>query len=214
MPTTTRSSDRTRLGQLIVAEGPPGAGKTTALDMLAVHGRTVIGEYTTAHGATIPIADHPAVDADDAHQRNWLIKHTHAQQARRRGPVYLDRDWVSALAYAYSLDDDGRLFTQRTHWAHTHLDQRTIAVASTYVIFHVDPTASLHRRQHRLTPDHPWSTRPGLQRLVLFYDDPVAAVADTHPRLANRMRAATWRHLHGHTLQQAAHVLNHESHQR
>lgn len=80
---TRHSFEPTHPGRLITVEGPPGAGKTTALQLLARRGHSVIGEYTTSSGTTIPIAGHPGVNDDDAHQRNWLIKNEQAIRVRR-----------------------------------------------------------------------------------------------------------------------------------
>ncbi|MGH7383354.1 MAG: hypothetical protein ACREKR_14210, partial [Candidatus Methylomirabilales bacterium] len=52
---------------------------------------------------------HPTVDDDAGHQHNWLRKHHQVQIARRNGPVFCDRDWLSALAYAYTISDDRKL---------------------------------------------------------------------------------------------------------
>jgi len=83
---TTSSSERPgpAEGQIIVVEGMPGAGKTTAVTFLAAQGHTTVGEYATADGLTIPFHAHPA-GSDDGHQTNWLTKH-HLTLAARRGP--------------------------------------------------------------------------------------------------------------------------------
>jgi hypothetical protein len=56
-PAETPCSDHLpQLGRLLVLEGMPGAGKTTAVTRLGAEGWQVIGEYTTASGATIPVS--------------------------------------------------------------------------------------------------------------------------------------------------------------
>lgn len=207
----TFSSDPA-LGKLIVAEGPPGSGKSSTLDLLAARGRAVIGEYATDDGATVAVSDHPAVDDDAAHQHNWLVKHVHATTARRAGPVWMDRDWTSALAYAYSLADH-LLLARRAAWAYAALAAGRLALADTYIVFHVAPDLGMHRRTARLTSGHPWSEQCGLQRLETFYTDPVSAVADAHRGLGNLMAGAVWRHLHGHTLPDAVVALEREASQ-
>ncbi|MGH3771110.1 MAG: AAA family ATPase [Pseudonocardiaceae bacterium] len=187
-------SDTTGRYPVLVLEGMPGAGKTTAATALAAENRTVIGEYTTPTGEIIPIEAHPAVDDDAGHQRNWLRKNHHIQTARRHGPVFCDRDWLSALAYAYS-SHDGELLTNRACWASNHLDRGNLTLAGIYVVFSLDPTISLHRRADRLTPGHPWSSLPGLVRLAAFYADPTKALVPVHPDLATRLRTATWHSL-------------------
>ncbi|MGH3830108.1 MAG: AAA family ATPase [Pseudonocardiaceae bacterium] len=183
---------------MLVLEGMPGAGKTTAATALATESRAVIGEYTTRTGAVVPVEAHPDVDDDAGHQRNWLRKHHQIQAARRHGPVFCDRDWLSALAYAYS-SHDGELLTNRAHWVSHHLDRGNLTLAGTYVMFSLDPTISLHRRAGRLTPGHPWSSLPSLIHLAAFYADPVDALAPVHPDLATRLRAVTWHTLRGYS---------------
>ncbi|MGH3719561.1 MAG: hypothetical protein ACRDRI_12135 [Pseudonocardiaceae bacterium] len=192
-------SDTTGRYPVLVLEGMPGADKTTAATVLAAENRTVIGEYTTPTGDIIPIEAHPTVDDDAGHQRNWLRKNHHIQVARRHGPVFCDRDWLSALAYAYSVTDGGHLLASRTRWASDGLDCGKLTLASTYVVFSLDPTISLHRRADRLTPGHPWSSLPGLVRLAAFYADPTEALAPVHPDLATRLRTATWHPLRGYS---------------
>jgi len=164
---------------VLVLEGMPGAGKTSAATALAARNWTVIGEYTTVTGGVVPIREHPAVNDDAGHQRNWLRKHRQVHTARRNGPVFCDRDWLSALAYAYSVadTDHGELLHSRARWASDCLDHGDLTLASTYIVFQLDPDISLHRRANRLTPRHPWSSLPGLIRLAAFYADPADAVS-------------------------------------
>ncbi|MGH3565015.1 MAG: AAA family ATPase [Pseudonocardia sp.] len=196
----------TDLYPVLVLEGMPGAGKTTAATTLAAENRAVIGEYTTLTGDVIPIEGHPAVDDDAEHQRNWLHKHHQVQAARCHGPVFCDRDWLSALAYAYSVTDD-ELLTDRADWVSDCLDRRVLTLASTYVVFQLDPSVSLRRRADRLTPGHPWSSRPGLIRLATFYTDSAEALAPVHPNLAARLRTATWHSLRDCTLDRTVRFL-------
>jgi len=202
MPTvrTPSSDSHIGLGPLLVLEGMPGTGKTTAVTRLASQGRQVIGEYTTTVGVTIPVGDHPPVADDSAHQANWLTKHRHVLAARRTGPVFCDRDWISALAYAASLPDGNRLLLARAGWAVRHLHRGDLAVADAYLVLHVDAATSLTRRGDRLTPGHPWSTPAGLARAAAFYTDPAAALAPVNPDLASALRSAAWRHLTGASL--------------
>ena len=191
-----------RLVSLLVVEGTPGAGKTTLITALATRGLRTVGEYVTPTGATLAWADHPGVDEDQAHQQNWTAKHDLAHDPGSGRVVACDRDWVSALAYAASLDDTP-LLGARARWADAALTQGQLCVAENYLVLHLDPDTSLTRRSGRLTPGHPWSTRPGLRRLEQFYADPAAAVARAHPRLGERLAGARWLHLHAPNPQQA-----------
>ncbi|PSK67589.1 Thymidylate kinase [Micromonospora sp. MH33] len=185
------SSPRPRAGRFVVLEGMPGSGKTTTADTLAAAGHTVVGEYTTPGGATIPVRRHPHVDDDNAHQANWLIKHQQVTAARMNGSVLSDRDWLSALAYAASLGDRA-LLAARASWAHGHLTAGHLTVPDAYLIVACAPETSIARRVDRLTPGHPWSTRAGLAKLAVFYRDPAAAIGRVHPALAAELRAASW----------------------
>ena len=194
---TTSSSERGEPapGRVIVVEGMPGAGKTTAVTFLATQGHTTVGEYATTAGVTIPVHAHPDGTDDDAHQANWLTKHHLTLAARQRGPVIVDRDWISALAYAVSLDDGGQLLRQRAHWASGRLRRSALGVADVYVVLQIDPLTSLARRPGRLAAGHPWSARAGLERLADFYADPVQALQAVSPAVAAHLSRATWHYL-------------------
>jgi hypothetical protein len=179
----------------------PGAGKTTLAHTLAGAGAAVLGEYTTAGGEELAVAAHPAVSDDTAHQANWLHKAALASHALRRGlvPVYADRDWLSSLAYAFTLDEPGGqdLFTRRAEWALISLIRGALLLPAHYLVFHVDAATSLRRRTERLQPDHPWSNPALLRRLESFYNDPVHALADTCPGLGDLLSLAAWHHIDG-----------------
>jgi len=188
--------------RLIVLEGMPGAGKTTAALALTERGLPVLGEYTDDTQMTIAISQHPPVTDDDAHQGNWVRK---AAQATARpaggGSVYTDRDWLSSLSYAYSIApaDGGALLAQRTIWAARHLGDGSLLLPGTYVIFSLDPATSLHRRTGRLRPGHPWTNPTTLQRLAGFYTNPSQALHPVHPGIAEALHQPTWVRLCGHS---------------
>src|SRR4051794_36612360 len=104
-------------GHLIVLEGMPGAGKTTTAHALGDVGLYVLGEYTSTTAATIPLCEHPPVEDNGAHQNNWLRKAAQEARALTTGHplVFADRDWLSSLAFAYSIahTDDGTLLNER-----------------------------------------------------------------------------------------------------
>lgn len=213
MPSSTRSSEAASLlrthdcragssehrATVLALEGMPGAGKSTLAATLGRHGHLVVPEYAAVDGSAIRLDDHPAVDQDDAHQRNWLRKHQLAEvlastncagTARcRAGAVWVDRDWLTALAYAYSLNDQA-LLTARAKWATRHLAAGRLAVASAYLVLRLDPAESLRRRAERLDQAHPWSQPGPLNRLAEFYTDPAGAMG-THARDLGALLADT-----------------------
>lgn len=193
---------------LIVLEGMPGAGKTTIAQRIAATGTYLLGEYTTGSGTTIPIAAHPAPGDDDAHQANWLRKAAQARSVLASGrPVICDRDWLSSVAYAYSVadSDGGSLLRTRSAWAATCFEDGALLVPGTYLIFHIDTATSLRRRAGRLKDGHPWSLPGPLRRLQHFYADPLSVVTGIHPRLGAILGQAQWRHVSGNQGRQ--HVL-------
>lgn len=175
---------------LIVLEGMPGAGKTTAAEALARLGHAVAGEYTDDAHATIPVHAHPGIHDDDAHQANWLRKAAWCSSLLERSPVvYADRDWLSSLSYAYStaFEDCGALLTRRIGWATQHLAGGTLLLPGAYALFDLDPAASIARRARRLRDGHPWNRPDVLERLRRFYRDPSAALRPFSPDIADAL---------------------------
>ena len=176
---------------LIVLEGMPGAGKTTAACALAEGGLPVLGEYTDNADATIAISMHPPVDDDNAHQQNWLRKTAQCTaRLAHDGTVYADRDWLSSLSYAYSTAaaDGGAMLRHRAGWAASHLRDGNLLLPGLYVIFDLDPATSLDRRASRLRPGHPWNQPGSLRQLRDFYTCPSRALDPVDPRLAQALR--------------------------
>ena len=174
-------------GRLIILEGMPGAGKTTTANALAADGHSVVGEYTDVSETTIAVSAHPDVSDDDAHQLNWLRKAAQSTARLVHNPVvYADRDWLSALSYAYSsaAADGGALLAERAAWAERHLADGTLVLPGTYAVYDIDPAASLARRAGRLCPGHPWNQLKALERLRDFYVEPSRALQPVSVALA------------------------------
>ncbi|MBB4920563.1 AAA family ATPase [Streptosporangium saharense] len=194
---TTPALDAPGRGRLIVLEGMPGAGKTTIAEHLSGAGVPVLGEYTTSAGATLAHADHPGVADDDAHQANWLLKTAQAEPLLAVHPtVVADRDWLSALAYAHSIDDE-ELLAARVSWVVDQLRAGWLLVPALYVVFDLEPSASLDRR-HDADAGHPWSRIEPLERLRRFYLAPGRAVAAFDPLLCALLRVQPMVRLSGH----------------
>jgi len=187
--------------RLVVLEGMPGAGKTTALTALEQTGSLVVGEYTRDDGTTITVASHPGTSDDDAHQANWPRKAAMCTQLLRAGRVvYADRDWVSSLAYAYSVSagSTSELLRERAQWAARCLAESRLLLPARYLVFDLDPQTSLTRRAATLRAGHPWTTLAALERLRDFYRDPARALSPVSPELAALMSSREWLHIDGH----------------
>ncbi|MFC1403173.1 MULTISPECIES: AAA family ATPase [Streptacidiphilus] len=176
-----RSSDPSAL--VTVVEGMPGAGKTTVLSALARAGRTVLPEYTTPAGDLLDHDRHPRHDDEDSHLANWLRKADHLRG--RSGPVWVDRDWLTALAWAASTSG----LTERADWAYRHLTTGRLIPPHRWIILDLPPHISLQRRAQRLHPGHPWSDPAVLERLRTFYLDPPTHLATAHPGLTELVAA-------------------------
>lgn len=185
-PRSARPQDR-----LVVLEGMPGAGKTTTACALRRRGLCVLGEYTDDTDETVAVGSHPAVAADDAHQHNWLRKTAQCSVRLSHGStVYVDRDWLSSLSYAYSIAcaDSGALLRQRCIWTASRLRDGGLLLPSVYVMFDIDPRTSLRRRSGRLRPGHPWNRPDALRRLREFYTSLSDVLFPIHPGLAMALR--------------------------
>lgn len=161
-----------------VVEGMPGAGKTTLLAILARAGHTVLGEYTTPEGAVLAHCQHPDLHDENAHLANWLRKST--QLREMTGPVWVDRDWLTALAWAASTTG----LAERVSWAYGHLTGGRLVAPRRWIVLDLPPAVSLQRRHGRLAAGHPWSDATVLGRLRRFYRDPAVALEGIHPPLA------------------------------
>lgn len=176
--------------RLVVLEGMPGAGKTTTIEALSNLGHDVVGEYVDESSGTLDHDEHPGVDDDDGHQLNWSRKADRCTQLLGAHPVvYVDRDWLSSLAYAYSVapEDAGNLLSARAAWALTYLGEGRLLLANVYVIFDLDSASSLARRAGHLRSDHPWNRPDALDRLREFYVDPSRSLRPVSAELAERI---------------------------
>jgi thymidylate kinase len=160
----------------------PGAGKTTALGLLEGRGHQVVGEY---------LCERPGVDEDQAHQGNWITKATVADRAVAEGHVFCDRDFLSSLAFAWSIADR-ELIARRAAWALTELAVGRLLVGGAYVVLDVTPQLSLARRARQLDSEHPWSRAAELERLRRFYLAPVEALRLMDSELAMAFASVRW----------------------
>lgn len=166
---------------VFVVEGMPGAGKTTALAGLADHGRIVLGEYTDDRAQLLDLAAHPRHDDENLHLTNWLRKDAQARHLARGGSVIADRNWLTALGWAASVNG----LADRTAWAHAHLATGNLTLPEQWIILDCSVKTSLARRHDRIDSTHPWAEPASLHRLRAFYADPVLTVAPLRPGLAD-----------------------------
>jgi thymidylate kinase len=187
VPSRAPSSDNR--GSLIVIEGMPGAGKTSAVAVLERRGHQVVGEY---------VSGRPGVDDDEAHQGNWIAKTTIAARAARSGDVFCDRDFLTSLAFACSIADS-KLLRERIAWAMTHMAAGRLVVGDAYLVLDATPSLSLARRAAQLSSKHPWSRFPELERLRRFYLSPLDALGRMDVDLAAAFAGARWCSASGET---------------
>jgi thymidylate kinase len=171
------------LPQVTAVEGMPGAGKTTLLAALEGRGHTVFGEYTTDTAQVLDHCRHPHHRDEDGHLANWLRKA--AQLRELTGPVWVDRDWLTALAFAASTTG----LAQRAAWAYGHLSAGRLVLPRRWIVLDLPPALSLQRRSSRLEAGHPWTHPEVLERLCSFYRDPAGRLGDAYPRLAELVAA-------------------------
>jgi thymidylate kinase len=165
----------------IVVEGMPGAGKTTTLAAIVGQGQMVLGEYTDGHAQPIDLIKHPHHDDEHPHLTNWLRKDAQVRHLARAGSVITDRNWLTALGWAASVN----VLPDRTSWAYTHLTAGVLTLPERWIILDCSVETSLARRHDRLDSTHPWADPDSLHRLRTFYTDPVAPIARFLPELAD-----------------------------
>ncbi|MBO2447115.1 hypothetical protein J4573_08450 [Actinomadura barringtoniae] len=170
-------------------------------ETLAAAGCCVIGEYLDAEAdgtAALPVDQHPLVSDDDAHQDNWIRKAAQAKIALGQDiTVFSDRDWLSSLAYAYSLADGADLLAERASWAKRNLHDGNLLLGDVYVILHLAVPVSLQRRSTRLRPEHPWSSPAVLDRLATFYRSPAQIIGSIEPALGELIAQTSVLHISG-----------------
>lgn len=164
----------------IVMEGMPNAGKTTLTNSLARLGWQVVPEYVADDGRW------PSTDNDSAHQYNWVLKERLLGE-RPRTPVVVDRNFLTALAYAYSVrrqPGQRRLLSERVEWLRRHLTAGSFRHPALYCVLDLDADTSLQRRGREKPSDHPWAQRTVLDELRAFYARMPKGLAELHPDLA------------------------------
>lgn len=166
---------------VVAVEGMPGAGKTTALAALADQGRVVLGEYTDDRAQPLDLAAHPHHDDEHPHLTNWLRKDAQARHLARAGHVIADRNWLTALGWAASVNG----LPDRAAWAHAHLASGDLMLPEQWIILDCSVETSLARRRDRIDSTHPWADPESLRRLRAFYADPALTIAPALPVLAN-----------------------------
>jgi thymidylate kinase len=160
----------------------PGAGKTTTARLLEKRGHQVVGEY---------LSERPGVNEDEAHQRNWIAKASVTSAALAQGHVFCDRDFLTSLAFAWSVADR-ELIARRSSWALRHLAAGQLVVGDAYLVLDVAPSVSLARRAGQLVVGHPWSRLVELERLRRFYLSPLEALSGIDVELAAAFAGARW----------------------
>ncbi|WP_125775655.1 AAA family ATPase [Antribacter gilvus] len=172
-----------RFAGVVAVEGMPGAGKTTAMTVLADRGHTVLGEYTDDHARSLTLAAHPHHDDEHPHLANWLRKDSQARRLARASCVVMDRNWLTALGWAASVGG----LPDRAGWAYSQLIAGRLILPERWIILDCTVETSLTRRREHLDLTHPWARTEPLDRLRAFYSDPAAAVRPALHALADAL---------------------------
>lgn len=192
---------------VVVLEGMPGAGKTTAVTALADLGHTVLGEYTDERSRSLELAAHPHHDDEHPHLANWLRKDVQTRLLAAANNVVADRNWLTALGWAASVSG----LCDRAAWAYGCLTAGELTLPDRWIVLDCSVETSLTRRRERLDHTHPWACPEPLDRLRAFYTDPAATVRPSLPALAEALATVpvVWidaeadRDAVGHTIRKA-----------
>lgn len=168
---------------VVAVEGMPGAGKTTAMTVLADRGHNVLGEYTDDHARSLTLAAHPHHHDEHPHLANWLRKDLQACRLARASGVIMDRNWLTALGWAASVGG----LPDRARWAYSQLVAGRLTLPERWIILDCTVETSVTRRREQLDPTHPWAHKEPLDRLRTFYSDPAATVRPALRALADAL---------------------------
>lgn len=165
---------------MIVLEGMPGAGKTSLANLFTAQGKRVVPEYVVNHGMP------PAPEDDNAHQQNWERKEQLLGATSAPRPVIVDRNFLSSLAYAYSIrssNHGAQLLVERIGWCRERLASGQFEHPKVYCIFDCPIQLSLSRRGIVQPGEHSWTTWQVLRELRHFYAIMPETLGDLHPAL-------------------------------
>lgn len=144
-----------------VAEGLPGAGKTTVLAALANPGHVmVVRELLTREPPDAELAWYLANDAD----KDALAR------ADSTPVVLMDRSYLSTLAYRYALQqrEGGDPYDQALAAVTQRLAAGTLHVPDGYLYFRHSPASSLARQSEANASQ--WRSEQFLKAVQDFYD--------------------------------------------
>jgi thymidylate kinase len=159
-------------GRLIVVEGSPGAGKTSAIVSVGrATGSVVVPELYHLTDASVPSEELPD------HSAHWYIDAELARQGDIRRclkaglRVIQDRSVVSTLAFAHATAIDRRSCQRAERLIQRLVDGPKFLAPDTLVIMHVDVVVGLRRRRafRQVAEYRQWFDEAFLHRLNTFY---------------------------------------------
>ena len=158
----------------IAIEGIPGSGKTTlakSLDRFLGASVHTLDEHILPENDLNEFSkDNP--NKEDTYRLNWTIKNTLVSMYSYKKYVVSDRYFITAIAYAYSLDKGnprGSKYLDAVNWARKSIASGELRIPDLCIVLLVKHDLSNQRKGRRETQDMLWSQNEALDYADQFY---------------------------------------------